>query len=207
MRKKIHSMLFISMFLFLLAPVFPQNYVYYSKYSLKHKLDDSFTIKFNANIKFKHYYNYYRKIYGGISKKLNKNFKIGFFYAIKSKESENWKIKSYIFPQLTYIKRVGDIEIEDRNRVEYFFSSKDYKYRNRLLFAYQLNKKTELWFGEEVRYFFKDKRIGKNELLLGIKYRIVKKISLDLFYDYKSERENNVWVNTNVFGTKISFLI
>ncbi len=207
MKKKIKRMLYIPLVLFLLAPVFSQDYVYYSKYSVKHKLNNSYSIKFNANIKFKHYSNYYRKIYGGISKKLNKNFKIGFFYAVKSKESENRKIKTFIFPQLSYIRKLGSVKVEYRNRFEYFFSSKEYKYRNRLLFAYPLDKKTELWFGDEVRYFFKDKRIGKNEMLLGIKYNIVKKVSLDLFYDYKSERENNGWNNTNVFGTKISFLI
>ena len=187
--------------------LFSQNYVYYSKYSVKYKINKNYSLKLNGTLKFKEYSNYYRKFHLGFYKKLNKNFKIGFFYANKSKEKDGWKIHNFLFPELTYKVKTGILFFEDRNRVEYFLSEKEFKYRNRLLFILPLAEKIEFWFGDEIKYFFKNKNIGKYEVLIGIKFKILKKLNLDLFYDYQSEREFNLWANTNIFGTKVTVLI
>ncbi len=159
---------------------------YYSKYSLKHKIDKDYSLKLSLSLRIRDWNNYYRKFYGGLSKKISKKIKIGFYYAKKFKKSKIWKNYDFIFPEITYKNNIKNILLEDRNRIEYFFSSKEYRYRNRIKINYPLRQNIIIWIGDEFRYFFKDNIIGKNEILAGIKFKINKKVNFEIFYDYKS---------------------
>ncbi len=191
------------------SSTFSQGEEFYSIFSIHHKFKDKSEIKVNSTLRFKNNENYYKKIYTGFSKSFGKHFDFGVFWGEKCKKKiAEWRNESLVFQDLGYkTKILGEIIFKDRNRIEYFFQRREFRYRNMIKIDYSIRRKVKLWMGDEIKYFFKEERIKKNEFFLGVILKPKSFVFVNIFYDNKRELIKNFWEETDVFGIKISFMV
>jgi len=180
------------------------TFLYYSGWTFKSHLFEKSILKFKGEFRFKDYKNYYRKFYTGLSKKVSSKIKLGFFIARKTKKDDDWNGENYIFPEFSYKTKLLGFKFENRNRIEYFFKSKKYTYRTRVKFFRQISPKIKIWFGDEIRFFSNVHGLAKNEILIGFNLKVSKKLDIDFYYDYLSEKIDNLWNNKNIFRTNFT---
>ncbi len=208
---KVNKKFFYGIFftMFFSALLFSQVEEFYSIFSIHHKYKNRSEFKVSGTIRFKNNKNYYRKIYSGFVKSFIKHFDFGVFFGEKCKKKiTEWKNESFLFQEVAYKTNAwGKIMVKDRNRIEYFFNKKEFRYRNMIRFNYTINSIIKLWMGDEIKYFFKEEKIKKNEFFLGMVLKPKNFVFVNIFYDYKRELIRNFWEAIDVLGIKISFMV
>jgi len=182
---------------------------YYSKYKIVVPFccgNLAAKLSFKEEARFKDSAHYYNKIPVGISVKVNNNWEVGLFYALKNKKNKShWDNYHLIWPEATFHASLSSIAIDDRQRFELHLTDRDQRYRNFLRIKFSaLNGKLIPWIGNEARYFFKRKQIAMNEALAGIMFKPFTHLTINLYYDYRLiKNTKNIWEKANVFQSMI----
>jgi len=182
---------------------------YYSKYKIVVPFccgNLAAKLSFKEEARFKDSAHYYNKIPVGISVKVNNNWEVGLFYALKNKKNKShWDNYHLIWPEATFHASLSSIAIDDRQRFELHLTDRDQRYRNFLRIKFSaLNGKLIPWIGNEARYFFKRKQIAMNEALAGIMFKPFTHLTINLYYDYRLiKNTTNICEKANVFQSMI----
>jgi len=182
---------------------------YYSKYKIVVPFSCgnlAAKLSFKVEARFRDNAHYYNKIPVGISAKVNNNWEVGLFYALKNKKNKShWDNYHLIWPEATFHASLSSIAIDDRQRFELHLTDRDQRYRNFLRIKFSaLNGKLIPWIGNEARYFFKRKQIAMNEALAGIMFKPFTHLTINLYYDYRLiKNTKNIWEKANVFQSMI----
>ena len=182
---------------------------YYSKYKIVVPFSCgnlAAKLSFKVEARFRDNAHYYNKIPVGISAKVNNNWEVGLFYALKNKKNKgHWDNYHLIWPEATFHASLSSIAIDDRQRFELHLTDRDQRYRNFLRIKFSaLNGKLIPWIGNEARYFFKRKQIAMNEALAGIMFKPFTHLTINLYYDYRLiKNTKNIWEKANVFQSMI----
>ena len=184
---------------------------YYSKYKIiipttynRWKLQ----LSIKEEARFKNGIRYYNKIPLGFLVNLRKNWKIGFYYALKNKRNKNrWENYHLLWSDLVYHYTSRKIEVNNRHRFELHLTEKAQRYRN--LFQIKLHflkGKLISWTGDEIRYFFNKGQFAMNEIFAGLIFKPVSHLAINLYYDYRLiKNKNNSWEKTNVIQSMIIY--
>jgi len=184
---------------------------YYSKYKIVVPFSCgnlAAKLSFKVEARFRDNAHYYNKIPVGISAKVNNNWEVGLFYALKNKKNKgHWDNYHLIWPEATFHISLSSIAIDDRQRIELHLTDRDQRYRNFLRIKFSaLNGKLIPWIGNEARYFFKRKQIAMNEVFIGLIFKPCTPLSLNVFYDYRTiKKQANRWESANVIQTQVTY--
>jgi len=191
----------------ILSPfVFASDWEYYSEYNFKFNLGNKMYFNLREETRYKNSKNYYRKTFTGLTRDLNRNWCIGFYYAFIQIKIGEWKDKNMVWPDIIYQRKYKFIILKDRSRIEWHITNKFWIYRNQFKIELPITKKVIIWVGDEIRYFFEEDKIGENEAIVGMVMKLNNTFSLNIFYDYRREIIQDNLENTNCLRMVFNFI-
>lgn len=190
--------------------------------TLKYNLDEKWSIFGEAqlrSLKFFNHFHYY-EYKGGIDYKIHKKVKLSLGAGSHQTYKEggdfilpknNDEIR--IWPQIVLLQSIGNLEIEQRYRTEFRFTSDGYRnrFRYRLGVAYpfgkmrkgykpfQISASNEIFFTNKEPYF------ERNRILLSLGYQFSKVTSLQAGYIHQFDYEINDETGRDFLQIGISF--
>lgn len=190
---------------------------YFSSYELKHKINDSFDIFIQPDLRFNDDIGnlYYWHVRSGIVYHLHKNLDLGATYRIKQTKTAkgSWipehRLEMEINPKIA----VGNFKIVNRNRFEYrklHASEVRWRYRNMIKIAYPLEikgKKIIPFISQEIFYDMEVEKYNVNWVTVGVSKKLTKNVSGTFFYRVESKRVklSSHWDTNHILGTKLSY--
>lgn len=186
-----------------------RDWEYYFEYKTKVPLNKEKKIFLNLKeeTRYKDGVNYYRKSFFGLSKKLNQNWEVAFYYAFKEKRKDEWHNLHMFWPEVNYKKNFKAFTLTSNTKFERHCYANTHKFREKLKFIFPLNKKLNFWIGDEGRIFsfFNNPYFGENEVLCGFDIKCFKNLNLEIYYDLRRIKKEGNWENTNCLRTVFNF--
>jgi hypothetical protein len=179
------------------------NWEYYSEPKVKIPILNGLYLNIKEEIRFKEGANYYYKTFSGLSLELNRHMDFSLYIAmIRAQKAQNWSSSHMVWPEISYKHAIIGSELSTNTKLEYFIISKTWTFRNQVSIAFPINTKLSFWVGDEPRLvsLFEKAYLGENEILTGVvcDFKIWKiSSSLNVFYDFRSIKQNRNWQNTN----------
>lgn len=203
---------------FMTPNIFAGDTKYYSEYVLKYKVNDKFDIFFTPEMRFRNDMStlYYYQMRGGVTFHAHKYLDLsGAYRYLQTKNSKNqWNYADAQYYEMIAIPRVTvhGFELSDANKFEYRIieNARDrWVYRNLSTIAYPTkigNFAFSPYVSEEFYYDFEINRINLNWATIGLTKKIMKNLSLGLYYRVESVRTGSLdkWTNNSVIGTNVS---
>jgi len=208
LRTRLVFVLLIILFVFFSTQrIYADNCEYYFEYKAGAPLieKDKLYFNFKEETRYKNGANYYKKSFFGISKSINPNLDLAFYYAFKQKKSNHWDELHMFWPEVIYRYPLQQLTIESDTKVERHATQAFWRAREKLRLIHPLNNRAKVWIGDEVRYFFKEDYCGENEFLAGLNTKFTRNLSLDIYYDYRNIKTNGDWDGTNCLRFAFSF--
>ena len=200
-------------FILLVYPVvcFAGSWEYYVEPKVKVPINkkDDINLNLKEETRFKDGANYYNKTFLGGSKKLGRDFEFAFYSAeVEKKNKEDWDSSFIAWPELAYKHKLGRFVLDSNTKLEYQITEGVWNFREQLGFALPLNNKISLWLGDEPRLLslFGNANFGENEALAGFIYNVSKEFSANIFYDFRSIKQNSAWENANCIRVALNFV-
>jgi len=189
-----------------------ENWEYYLEPKIKVPLNKESGLYFNVKeeSRFKDGANYYDKTSLGISKKLAAGLDLAFYGAVADgQQAGQWKYSYIIWPELSGRRKLGNNDLAANTKLEYFTSDGTWHLREQLSLVFPVNNQLSLWLGDEPRIFslFNGPYFGENEALAGFIYNLSEELSLNVFYDLRSVKQNSAWDNTNCLRTAVNYTL
>lgn len=184
----------------------------------KKLLSDDLTLQGVANGRFRRnmgeFYQQYDEI--GISYKALSHLKTEGMYQwnfIERTRTHDTVQEHRLYVNLIPHTKIGSLQIEDRNRMEFrhINGKDDWRYRNRPKLSTVLGKgsfwEIKPYVADEIFYGFRAGEINRNRFLCGIERPINKRLSVELFYVLQSDKTGKDWSEFHALGlaTNITF--
>jgi len=189
--------------------VLARNWEYYFEYKIDIFLNEKRELILNLKeeTRYKKGKNYYRKSFFGISKKLNPDLAVSFYYAFKEKKKNNWYTMYMFWPQIDYKRNFDKFALSSSTKLERHCSQNTYRAREKIKLIFPLDKKINFWIGDEGRIFslFDNPYFGENEILCGFDFKLFKDFALEIYYDLRRIKNNGNWESTNCLRTVLNF--
>ena len=156
---------------------------------------------------------YYQHYDAGLAYALNKSWTVGGGYRqiyARTAVNKPWRPESDPYFFFTYFGDLAGFKFDDRNRFEYQYFSYQVdtgRYRNKFTIKAP-SKFTKLeiqpFISDEIFIMIgNDQGLNQNRLSGGLGFSLTKNIKAELYYMLLSSKSNNIWKDTNVFGTKL----
>ena len=152
---------------------------------------------------------YYNHTDVGVSYSVTKYLESGVFYRqIIEKKDKDWDPEYRPHIDATLKATLLCFKLKDRSRISYRIresAHNTWRYRNKATIEWPLdivNFKFTPYAADEIYVQTDTKGIARNRLYLGIKFPLVEKLIVNIFYLRQSTRgKKNKWTDYNVLGT------
>lgn len=179
-----------------------ENDQYWLTGTVKYKMTDHVSFKIAEQTRYKDEDHTYRHTDLGLGYSLNESWTVGgaFRYVEKKNKSGAWQgCDGYLLDLVHKAKRYG-VQLKSRMRLSYFDPnynadcSTDFRPRFDLSPASGFTKwKLAPYLADEVMFDLEEKDLYRNRVIVGLKARPVKQLSLDLFLMQECTKKNNRW--------------
>jgi len=177
----------ISVCLYVAPDLCAQVNEYYAGFKIKTKIERKYNISLNLKqeTRYRNSAHYYSKTFIGLSKNVRPDVEISLFYALQKIKKNAWKQKHMVWAEANVKRKLNFIRWESCTKLERHATAKFWRLREKIKIISPLYSEMSLFVGDEVRYFFRDSRIGENEILFGFLSPVVKNFKIELFYDVR----------------------
>jgi len=207
----------LSLFSFCSAHAFQNgDFQYWNTETINVKLSDKAKLGIQEEFRFGKSAStwYYNHTDIGVKYKTNKYLETGVFYRqIIEKESKHWVPEYRPHIDATLKTDLLGFTLKDRNRISYRIRKSKHStwlYRNKATVEFPLDLnyfKFTPYAADEIFIQTDTKGIRRNRLYLGIKFSLVEKLTVDIFYLRQATRgTKDKWTDYNIFGTSATIL-
>lgn len=189
------------------------DFQYWNTESISYKINDDWKIKVEEEFRFGDSAGdfYYQHTDTGITYKgLSDWLDVGVNYRLVFEEDDgDWEYEHRPHFNGTLKYKIGGFTLSDRNRFEWRMpedSKTKWRYRNKFTIGYpiEIDKfKITPYIADEIFVDFRAEALNRNRLYGGVKVKIIKNLSLDIFYLWQASEKSDNWKSYNVLGTKL----
>jgi len=131
------------------------------------------------------------------------------YYAHKELNYTRRLSKHMLVAELILQMRIGYFRIKNRNGFEWHISDGFDRYRNYSeITCFTPVKGLSLWVAEEFRFDSDQKRINVNDVRIGLRAKLMRSLSLQLFWDVEEKRRGRPsWQRNPFLGFSLSFQV
>ena len=128
---------------------------------------------------------------------------------IFEEKKSDWKYENRPHGNVTLKHKLEGFDFSSRNRIEYRDKEdgKDgWRYRNKFTVKYPIKlEKCEFspYVADEIFVDFVEEKLNRNRLYVGVDFKILNNLKLDIFYLWQTSEKNDAWIDYNVIGTKV----
>jgi len=179
---------------------------YYAGVKVKIKISDKQNMYLNLKeeTRYKMSKHYYSKNFIGISKKIRPDLELTAYYALKRIKKASWKQRHMVWIEVISKRKQNYIQWESTSKLERHMTSKFWRLRQKIRILFPVYNRLSVWFGDELRYFFRDNRIGENEFQTGFSLPVVHNYKMEVFYSIRRFFVDGYLGDANCFRFSIS---
>ncbi|NQU94682.1 MAG: DUF2490 domain-containing protein [Candidatus Omnitrophica bacterium] len=192
------------------------DFQYWNTENISYKINEDWKIKVEEEFRFgdgvSDFYYQHSDVgvtYAGLAEWLD----VGVNYRLAFEEGSNgWEYENRPHFNATLKHKTDGFSLSNRGRLEWRMpenSNTKWRYRNKFTVGYPLELdqfKFTPYVADEVFVDFDAGELNRNRLYAGANFKIIKNLSLDVFYLWQFSKKSKHWISYNVLGTKIKLL-
>ena len=192
------------------------DFQYWNTESLSYKINKDWKIGIEEEFRFgddagNFYYQHSDAgiTYSGLAEWIDLGMNYRFVF---EKKKGDWKYENRPHANVTLKHKLEGFKLSDRNRLEYRDKqdSKDgWRYRNKFTIKYPIkleNFEFSPYAADEIFVDFIEEKLDRNRLYGGIDFKLLKNLSLAIFYLWQASEKDSKWTSYNVIGTEAKLL-
>ena len=189
------------------------DFQYWNTESISYKINEDWKIKVEEEFRFgdsvTDFYYQHSGVwitYAGLAKWLD----VGVSYRLVfAEKSDGWEYENRPFFVGTLKHTTEGFSLSDRSMLEWRMpenSHTKWRYRNQFKVGYPLELdqfKFTPYIADEIFVDFDAGELSINRLYAGANFKIIKNLSLDIYYLWQISKTSKHWLSYNVLGTKV----